>query len=105
MIAVSPLSSIECQKYPRTVESAKIFRLAKSKLPSSEDRSPHHDAGREQQEDADVREERDGADPRERDPPMPLAWAGARLSDLDAGGPHLPGGPDQETAFVQFAFR
>ena len=70
----------------------------------AEDRSPHHDAGGEQQEDADVREEGDGADPSERESPIPRAWAGARLSDLDAGGPHLPGGADQEIALVQFAF-
>ena len=34
MSADSPLSWIECQKYPRTASSVKIFRLAKSKVPS-----------------------------------------------------------------------
>ena len=103
--AESPLSWIECQKYPRTVSCREDLQAGEVETAVVEDRSPHHDAGGQQQEDADVGEERDGADPGERDPPIPLAWAGARLSDLDAGGPHLSGGPDQEIALVQFASR
>jgi hypothetical protein len=104
MPAESPLSWIECQKYPRTVSSAKIFRLAKSKLPSWKI-APHTTmpVGSNRKTPTYAKK---GTVPTQASGILRSRRVGRRPSQRSrCRRPHLPGGPDQEIALVQFAFR